>query len=77
MRIVSLLYEAAFLSFPFVSTRYFEIEDTDGTKTAWFGGGTDLTPYVYNEDDFVHFHRALKDACDKHSDNHYTDFKKW
>jgi len=57
--------------------RYFEIEDSDGSKVAWFGGGTDLTPYIYNEDDFVHFHQTLKDACDKHSDEHYKNYKKW
>lgn len=57
--------------------RYFETEDSDGSKTAWFGGGTDLTPYIYNEKDFVHFHQTLKDACDKHSEDHYKNFKKW
>jgi len=57
--------------------RYFEITDTDGTKTAWFGGGTDLTPYTYNEEDFVHFHQTLKDACYEHADDKYEEYKKW
>lgn len=28
----------------------------------WFGGGTDLTPYVPNESAFKHFHQTLKEA---------------
>ena len=29
--------------------RYFEVQDQDGTKSWWFGGGTDLTPYYLDE----------------------------
>lgn len=30
--------------------RYFEVEDADGQKQYWFGGGTDLTPsYLVKE----------------------------
>lgn len=43
----------------------------------WFGGGTDLTPYYLNEDDAVHFHRSLKNACDKHDKTYYPKFKRW
>ena len=28
--------------------RYFEVEESDGNKQWWFGGGTDLTPYYLN-----------------------------
>lgn len=48
-----------------------------GTKQWWFGGGTDLTPTYLNPDDAVHFHKTLKEACDKHHPNYYPDFKKW
>jgi coproporphyrinogen III oxidase len=34
--------------------------------TGWFGGGADLTPYYLDEEDGVHFHRCLKEACDEH-----------
>ncbi|MCB9520806.1 MAG: oxygen-dependent coproporphyrinogen oxidase [Myxococcales bacterium] len=34
--------------------------------TGWFGGGSDLTPYVLDEDDARHFHRTLHDACARH-----------
>ncbi|KAJ8256210.1 hypothetical protein COCON_G00200740 [Conger conger] len=57
--------------------RYFEIEEEDGSKQWWFGGGTDLTPVYIDQDDAVHFHGTLKEACDKHKAQYYPDFKKW
>ncbi|MEE6468275.1 hypothetical protein FKM82_008238 [Ascaphus truei] len=57
--------------------RYFEIEEADGNKQWWFGGGTDLTPTYLNQEDAVHFHQTLKDACDKHGSGLYPKFKKW
>lgn len=57
--------------------RYFEIEEEDGTKQWWFGGGTDLTPVYINKEDGFHFHNTLKEACDKHHPQYYPDFKKW
>ncbi|XP_017262546.1 oxygen-dependent coproporphyrinogen-III oxidase, mitochondrial [Kryptolebias marmoratus] len=57
--------------------RYFEIEEEDGTKQWWFGGGTDLTPVYINKEDGLHFHKTLKEACDKHHPQYYPDFKKW
>ncbi|KAI7798020.1 oxygen-dependent coproporphyrinogen-III oxidase, mitochondrial [Triplophysa rosa] len=57
--------------------RYFEIEEADGSKQWWFGGGTDLTPVYIDLEDAAHFHNTLKSACDKHNPNYYPDFKKW
>ncbi|CAN2387678.1 Coproporphyrinogen III oxidase [Pristimantis euphronides] len=57
--------------------RYFEIEEADGNKQWWFGGGTDLTPTYLNPEDVVHFHQTLKEACDKHDPGFYPKFKKW
>ncbi|XP_041114958.1 oxygen-dependent coproporphyrinogen-III oxidase, mitochondrial-like isoform X2 [Polyodon spathula] len=57
--------------------RYFEIEEADGSKLWWFGGGTDLTPAYVNKEDAVHFHKTLKNACDKHDSKLYPVFKKW
>ncbi|XP_043928289.1 oxygen-dependent coproporphyrinogen-III oxidase, mitochondrial [Protopterus annectens] len=57
--------------------RLFEIEEADGNKQWWFGGGTDLTPSYLNEEDVVHFHKTLKEACDKHDTKLYPKFKKW
>ncbi|XP_057661619.1 oxygen-dependent coproporphyrinogen-III oxidase [Diorhabda carinulata] len=56
--------------------RYFEVTSGDEVQW-WFGGGTDLTPYYLNTADAVHFHKELKDACDKHDKTYYPKFKKW
>lgn len=48
-----------------------------GTKQWWFGGGTDLTPTYLNEEDAVHFHKTLKEVCDKHDLKLYPKYKKW
>ncbi|KAF9988392.1 Coproporphyrinogen-III oxidase [Mortierella antarctica] len=59
--------------------RYFELGATDGGEPVswWFGGGCDLTPAILYEEDAVHFHRVIKEACDKHDPRYYKDFKKW
>jgi coproporphyrinogen III oxidase len=58
--------------------RYFELSDAHGEPVdSWFGGGTDLTPYYPNEDDVVHFHRALKGICDSHHASLFPRFKPW
>jgi coproporphyrinogen III oxidase len=44
---------------------------------AWFGGGLDLTPAYGRREDVVHFHRTLKEACDRHHPAFYPRFKKW
>ncbi len=46
-------------------------------SAAWFGGGADLTPYYPVHGDCVHFHRTLKNACDKHDPAYYSEFKSW
>jgi coproporphyrinogen III oxidase len=58
--------------------RYFEVYDQSAGKTHWwFGGGTDLTPYILNEEDATYFHGALKKACDPHGAEIYPKYKKW
>lgn len=58
--------------------RYFETENSDGTPQAWwFGGGSDLTPSYLFEEDAQHFHKMLRDACDKHDSTYYPRFKEW
>ena len=62
--------------------RYFEVLDWEEEtknykKTWWFGGGTDLTPYILHDEDAVHFHSALKSACDEHGKHIYPEYKKW
>lgn len=73
--------------------RYFEITepqsfleervDEDGKKLPptvlawWFGGGCDLTPSYLYEEDATHFHKTLRDACEKHGPFLYPTFKRW
>lgn len=59
--------------------RYFELYDNKKMSKpvdGWFGGGADLTPYYFYEEDARHFHQTLKEVCDKHGDDLYPDFKK-
>lgn len=58
--------------------RYFETANPDGSSQAWwFGGGSDLTPSYLFDEDAIHFHKTLKDACDSHDKTYYPRFKKW
>jgi coproporphyrinogen III oxidase len=67
---------------PFVPTvhanwRYFEVYSQDGSiEDAWFGGGTDLTPYYLFEEDAIHFHEVQKQSCDAFDPSFYSTFKK-
>ncbi|KAJ3373497.1 Coproporphyrinogen-III oxidase [Kappamyces sp. JEL0680] len=44
---------------------------------SWFGGGCDLTPSYLFPEDAQHFHKTIKDVCDKHDKTYYPKFKKW
>jgi coproporphyrinogen III oxidase len=56
-----------------MNVRYFEMSN----GVWWFGGGIDLTPHYVVEEDATFFHQSLKNACQKHNANYYSDFKKW
>ena len=61
-----------------LNVRYFELTDGDGAvQDAWIGGGTDLTPTYPFPEDAAHFHRALRDHCDRHDPSFYPRFKTW
>lgn len=58
--------------------RYFETQNPDGSGNAWwFGGGTDLTPAYLFDEDAIHFHKTIKEACDTHDKSYYPRFKTW
>jgi len=59
---------------PSVHANFRYLERGEG---GWFGGGTDLTPYYPYLEDAVHFHRTLKEACDRRDRDFYPRFKKW
>ncbi len=47
------------------------------TAKAWFGGGSDLTPMVPDEEAARDFHAGLRAACDRHDPGCYERFKAW
>jgi coproporphyrinogen III oxidase len=55
-----------------MNVRYFEMDEG---KKAWFGGGIDLTPHYFDEEDARHFHRQMKSVCDTHHPSYYPEFK--
>jgi coproporphyrinogen III oxidase len=62
---------------PLVPTIHANFRYLEHGSRAWFGGGSDLTPYYLFDEDAAHFHRTLKEACDRHGADRYPRFKKW
>lgn len=54
----------------------YRVCDQVGSHT-WFGGGCDLTPAYFFEEDTREFHRFWKQTCDQHGPDLYSNFKKW
>lgn len=62
---------------PYVPTVHLNYRYFEAGPVWWFGGGADLTPYYPFAEDAAHFHRTLKEACDKHHPDYYPVFKRW
>jgi len=62
---------------PHIPTTHANYRYIERGSVGWFGGGADLTPYVLYEEDAVHFHQALKKACDGHDPRFYPAYKAW
>jgi coproporphyrinogen III oxidase len=62
---------------PMVPTTHANWRYLELGSQAWFGGGSDLTPYYLEDADAVHFHSVIKEVCDRHSPEYYQRFKKW
>lgn len=60
---------------PLVPTTHANIRFIVQGGRAWFGGGSDLTPYYLFDEDAAHFHRTLREVCDRHDPACYTQFK--
>ncbi len=62
-----------------MNVRYFSMTDKEGGEVVdeWFGGGIDLSPAYPNEEDTLHLHTVLKEACDRFDASYYPEFKKW
>ncbi|MGN7661677.1 MAG: oxygen-dependent coproporphyrinogen oxidase [Anaplasma sp.] len=46
------------------------------TSKSWFGGGMDLTPMYYAEEDKDIFHNSLRATCDRFDSEYYGRFSK-
>jgi coproporphyrinogen III oxidase len=62
---------------PYVPTVHLNYRYFAAGPVWWFGGGADLTPYYPFQEDAQHFHRVLKQACDRQNPNYYPVFKRW
>src|SRR5262245_12029487 len=60
---------------PMVPTVHANFRYLERGSGGWFGGGTDLTPYYPYREDAVHFHRTLKETCDRFDPSFYPRFK--
>jgi len=60
---------------PLVPAAHFNTRYIETTKS-WFGGGGDLTPMYPLDSETEEFHKAFKDACDKHDKDYYPKYKK-
>jgi len=71
---ISLVFHARSPMVPAVHANFRYLEKGDAQ---WFGGGMDLTPCYPYSDDARHFHRTIKQACDRQDPEFYPRFKKW
>jgi len=58
-----------------LNVRYFCTYKNDEVFEEWFGGGFDLTPYLFDHTDCVSWHKAAKKACDTLGEEQYKEFK--
>ncbi len=50
--------------------RIFMVKPSDGSNpVAWFGGGSDLTPYYLFDEDITFFHERINDLCEQYGDD--------
>jgi coproporphyrinogen III oxidase len=62
---------------PTVHANFRYLERSDGaSSTGWFGGGSDLTPYILYDEDAIHFHQTWRDVCARHPVADYGAMKK-
>jgi coproporphyrinogen III oxidase len=60
---------------PFAPTAHMNVRFLRRGSVAWFGGGADLTPHYLFEEDAVHFHATLRDACERAVPGSYARHK--
>lgn len=63
---------------PYIPTVHLNVRMfTTEEGATWYGGGMDLTPYYYYEQDAQHWHRTCKEALDPIDPNLYPKYKLW
>lgn len=63
---------------PYIPTVHLNVRMfTTEEGATWYGGGMDLTPYYYYEQDAQHWHRTCKEALDPIDVNLYPKYKLW
>jgi len=62
---------------PMVPAIHANLRYLERGSSAWFGGGSDLTPIYPYAEDARDFHRAWKATCDRHDPAYYPRFKAW
>jgi coproporphyrinogen III oxidase len=60
---------------PFAPTAHMNVRFLRRGSVGWFGGGADLTPHYLFEEDAAHFHRTLRDACERAVPGSYARHK--
>lgn len=60
---------------PYVPTVHFNVRYFEVGDVYWFGGGMDLTPYYPFREDCIHFHRSIRETCDRFDPTYYARFK--
>ncbi len=61
---------------PWVPTAHVNVRFLAREGTGWFGGGADLTPYYPFDEDCAHFHRVLRDLCERHVPGRHAALKR-
>lgn len=62
---------------PYIPTVHLNYRYFEAGPVWWFGGGIDLTPYYPFREDAAHFHRTIRETCDRHDPRYYQVFKPW
>ncbi len=61
---------------PMVPTAHMNVRFLARGGAGWFGGGADLTPCYLFEEDCAHFHRVLRDLCERHAPGSHAAMKR-
>ncbi len=61
---------------PMVPTAHVNVRFLARGGAGWFGGGADLTPWYLFDEDCAHFHRVLRELCERHLPGRHAELKR-